>query len=712
MTSRTFRYVLVAAALAALLAAPAAGQVKDYRKIKHPPLPEFKIPKPEIYTLDNGITVFLLENHELPLIEVEARIRTGSVYEPADKAGLAGITGQAQREGGTQSMSGDEIDEFLADRDAFVETGVGQEVGFASMDCLRDDFDDVFKLFHDVLRHPVFAEDKIEVAKTQANSGIARRNDDVGQITSREFRRLVYGEDSPLARNTEYATISAITRDDLVAWHKKYYHPNSILLGVVGDFDSEPMKQKIEATFGSWPKGPAFNEPEVDYKQQEQGGVYFIPKEDVTQANVRMGHLGISTRSPDYFAVQVMNEVLGGSFASRLFSNVRSEKGLAYSVFGSVGSAFDHPGICQVGLQTKSETMAEAVEALKEEVTGIINNPPTDEELTRAKDSILNSFVFNYASKSRILNQQMTYAYYGMPADFLEQYRSNIEKVTRADTARVAKEYIHPDKVTLLVVGKAEDFDRPVSTFGKVTAIDISIPPMPDTAPQIEKTAASLEAGSRLMAATAAKLGGETLAKTKAIRSSSTLAVNFGGQSMALSQSVVEVFPDKAHVVLKTPMGDQTVVLNGDQGFMIAAGQTRPMPSAMLEDQKKNLARDLQHLLRYADAPDLQAVAGGEETIDGAVCRVLAVSYKGADSRLWIGTEDKVVKQSYQGQHPMTRAPGTMEIFFSDYREIEGMLVPHKEVMLFNGDELATITLESFEVNPEIDDSLFESPSS
>ena len=178
---------------------------------------------------------------------MRATIRTGSDYEPADKAGLADIMGAVQRTGGTEKMTGDEIDDFLANRAAFVETGIGGDTGFASMNCLVDDFDEVFAVFADVLRRPVFDEEMIEVAKSQTKAGIARRNDSIQGIVGREFDRLIYGPDSPLVQMVEYSTLAAITRDDLIAWHEKYYHPNTVYLGVVGDFDSAEMKKKIEA---------------------------------------------------------------------------------------------------------------------------------------------------------------------------------------------------------------------------------------------------------------------------------------------------------------------------------------------------------------------------------------------------------------------------------------------------------------------------------
>jgi len=699
---------LVALLAFVMTAGSALAQVKDHRDIKYPKLPEFKVPSPETYKLKNGMTVFLIEDHELPLIRVTARVRSGSNYEPAEKTGLGDIFGQAHREGGTSSMTGDEIDDFLEARAAFIETGMGGDVGTASMNCLTDDFSEVFSLFKDVLLDPVFDEAKIELAKRQVKTGIARRNDNVGSIVGREFNRLMYGADSALGRNTEYATVAAVTRDDLIAWHKKYYHPNNVYLGVSGDFDSAKMKETIEKTFGEWPEGPAFDEAEVAYRKPSPG-VHFIEKTDVTQANIRLGHLGIETGNPDYFAVQVMNEVLGGSFASRLFSNVRSEKGLAYNVFGGIGSSFTRPGVFRVGLSTKSSTMGEAVDALKEEVDGIINNPPNDDEMQRATESILNSFVFNYTSVGQILGQQMTYAYYGMPADFLEKYRSNIEKVTGADVARVAKKYIHPDQMALLVVGKAEDFDRPVASFGEVNEIDISIPPPPDTAPKLTRTPQSLEAGAKLFARTAGVIAGSG-AKIKSIKSDATLVVKMGGQSMSLGQSVVTELPDKLTTTMRTPMGEQKIVINGDRGMVFAGGQQQPLPDSAVADRLSDLNRQLLFLVNGLGDEGLEAVAAGSEDVDGAPCEIVAVTFGGSESRLWVAADGTVAKQVYQGKHPMRGTPGTIEVRFSDYREQDGRMIPYKQTMLFEGEELGSMEVDTIAINPELEAGTFEIP--
>jgi len=479
MTARIAARLAAAGIAIALVSLPAASQVKRYSDIKSPALPAFVVPQPVTFTLPDGLRVFLMEDHEIPVISVRTIIRTGSFYEPQDKIGLARLTGTVQRTGGTTSMPGDKIDDFLEARAAFVETGIGGDAGSATMNCLKQDFDDVFKVYLDVLRNPVFSQDKLDLAKVGSNAAIARRNDNVGGITGREIARLGYGADSPFVSLEEYATIAAITRDDLAAWHKTYYHPNNMMLGVSGDFDSKAMRKTIEKAFASWPKGPAFTGAPVAYRTAPNPGVFFIEKPDVTQVNIAMAHLGIEQKNPDYFAVQVMNEVLGGGFSGRLVNSIRTKKGLAYSVGGGLGSALNRPGLMRLSMQTKSASIYDAIAALKEEVAGIVTNPPTDDELAQAKESILNAFIFNYDSKAGILGQQMTYAYYGLPSNYLETYRTNVEKVSKDDVVRVAKKYVHAEDLAILVVGKAADFPKPLDTLGKVTTLDITIPKKP-----------------------------------------------------------------------------------------------------------------------------------------------------------------------------------------------------------------------------------------
>jgi len=456
----------------------ASEQKSELSQIKIPPLPAFQPQEPKRIQLSNGMVVFLQEDHELPLVGGLMRIRGGSVYEPAEKTGLTDVYGTVWRTGGTKTKTGDQLDDFLEARAAKVETTANDDSTIISFDCLKGDFNDVFAVFNELLREPAFRPDKIELTKRQLFGIISRRNDEVDDIVRREAVKLAYGKENPYARIDEYATVAAVTREDLVSWHDKYTVPANIIFGVYGDFDAAQMEQLIRKTFESWPAGTRVEEPKIDF-QSAKPGIYFVSKEDVNQSSIQLVGLGIERKNPDYYAVTVMNEILGGGFASRLFVNLRSKLGLAYSVGGGVGSSWDHPGMDNFAAATKSSTTKEMLEGLRHELKDLVVNPPTPAEMKRAKDSILNSFVFNFDSKQKVLSEKMRYQFYGYPLDFLETYRSQIEKVTIDDVNRVAKKYVHPENYPTLVVGNSAEIGNQLTSLGPVTPVDISIPPPP-----------------------------------------------------------------------------------------------------------------------------------------------------------------------------------------------------------------------------------------
>ncbi len=463
----------------AVFAAPrAAAQATDWQQIPIAPLPAFHPQEPRRIELPNGMIIFLQEDHELPLIDGTARIRGGSREEPASKTGMLDIYGEVWRTGGTRSQTGDQLDDYLEIRAAKVETSNGADSTSISWSCLKADFNDVFKVFGDLLREPEFRADKIDLAQKEMFDSISRRNDDVHEIAGRESAKLAYGKNNPYTRQSEYATVAAVSRQDLIAWHQAHVQPNNIILGVVGDFDSAAMEAKLRERFGSWPKGPAVKPPEIRFEPAKPG-YYLIAKSDVNQSNIRMVELGIRRDNPDYFATQVFNEAFGGGFSSRLFKNIRTAKGLAYDVGGGVGTAFDHPGIVRLSMGTKSASTVESIQAIYDEIDALKTNPISDDEIKRAKDSILNSFVFNFDSPEKVLRERMAYEFYGYPADFLERYRTGIEKVQKADVERAAEKYLHKDQLAVLVVGNTSEFDKPLSALGPVTNVDITIPPPP-----------------------------------------------------------------------------------------------------------------------------------------------------------------------------------------------------------------------------------------
>lgn len=472
--------VLFSFLIALLIAAPSSGsqlaaQTAGWKQIPIPKLPPFKPAQPKRIELPNGMVIFLQEDHELPLIDGTARIRGGERDVPAAKIGLIDIYGEAWRTGGTKTQTGDQLDDFLEQRAAKVETEPGADAVSIGWSCLKEDFDDVFRVFDDLLRNPEFRADKIEIAQKGLYDGISRRNDDASQIAGREAAKLVYGANSAFARVPEYATVAAVTRKDLVEWHAAYVHPNNIILGVVGDFDSAKMEARLREAFGSWPRGPAYKKPEIK-PEPAKPAYYLVEKTDVNQSDIQMLSLGITRRNPDYYAISVFNEAFGGGFSSRLFGDIRTTRGLAYAVGGGIGSSWDHDGMLRLMVRTKSATTFESIQALDDEIASLASRPIGDEEIQTAKDSILNSFVFRFDSPEKVLHEKMAYEFYGYPLDFLENYQKEIEKVTKADVARVAAKYLHRDKMAVLVVGNPAEFDKAPAALGPANRIDITIP--------------------------------------------------------------------------------------------------------------------------------------------------------------------------------------------------------------------------------------------
>ncbi|HEV2645204.1 MAG TPA: pitrilysin family protein [Acidobacteriaceae bacterium] len=409
-------------------------------------------------------------------------VRGGSRDEPAQKVGLVSLYGQSWRTSGSTKTSGDLLDTQLAAKAARIETGGGQALTSLHWSSLKGDFDSVFGSAVDLLLHPAFNESKLQLAKRQSAARISRRNDQAPAIASREAIKLVYGADSPYARVSQYATIAAVKLDDLKAWHDRTVVANNMMVGVYGDFDSAAMEAKLRAVFDPLPRGTVVQTPKLDFPGPKPG-VYFVDKPDVNQSTVFMVGLGTRQDNPDFYALSVMNDIFGGGFASRVFQNVRTRLGLAYEVGGEFSADFDHPGIFYGVAATKSASTVPATQAVLQEIGRLKTSPPTAAEMHRSKDDLLNSFIFNYDTPEKTLGEQVTLAFYGYPPDFLERYKDGIEHVTAADVTRVANQYIDVSKLAVVVVGNGSEIKPPLADLGKVTNIDISIPPPPGGKP-------------------------------------------------------------------------------------------------------------------------------------------------------------------------------------------------------------------------------------
>ena len=684
---------------------------KPHEGLVFPPLNQPQPPVPQRVELDNGMIIYLLEDHELPIVDISARIRTGAIYEPEDKIGLAAIAGAVMRTGGTTSKTGDELDEILENLAASVEVGIGGDSGTASMSVLEEDLDTGLEILADVLMNPAFREDKIDLEKVQHRSGIARRNDNTRSITSREFRKLIYGADSPYARTTEYATINSITRDDLVAFHARYFRPNNTILGVLGDFDSEEILGKIREAFKGW------QPREIDLPQKPKvpegmaRSVALVTKDDVNQTNIRMGHVGWLRSNEDYPALVVGCQILGIGFSSRLVNSIRVEKGLAYSVGNNYGAGYDVPGVFLISCGTKSESTVTATEAILAEVERMRVEEVSDEELKQAIDGFMNSSVFDYDSKGEILSRALRYAYYDYPQDFVEQLMAGIRNVTKSDVKRVVAKYMHPDQFTILAVGKASDFDKTLDSLGEVAEIDITIPsPSPEPVPEAGEGDVA-KAREILAAAIDAHGGLENLKQVKTIVSSGEIVMHTPGGTMTLDGQVTVVLPSKARydvtfqgmgMTMSRVLGEQSAWMETPQG-------TQTMPEAFAEEGRNGLFRLNPQLLTYVSNADAAVQYLGEEDVNGKMADAVLVSDTPAGSiKLFIDQETKyIVKKAFQalGQQG---DPVQREEFPGDHRDISGVKIAFSVVSIDNGEKAAEVTLSEVTINAEVDESIFE----
>ncbi|MGC1978822.1 MAG: pitrilysin family protein, partial [Candidatus Sulfotelmatobacter sp.] len=595
----------------------AAAQAANWKQIPIPPLPAFHPQQPKRIELSNGMVIFLQEDHELPLIDGSARIRGGSRDEPANKVGLVDIFGEVWRTGGTKTQTGDQLDDFLEVRAAKVETGGGSDSTTIGLSCLKGDFDDVFKVFADLLQNPEFRADKLDLAQKQAQDSISRRNDEVGEIAARESAKLAYGADNPYAREPEYATVAAVTRQDLIDWHHTYVHPNNVILGISGDFDAAAMEAKLRAAFESWPKGPELPKDDIQYHPAKPG-YYLIPKEDVNQSNIRMVTLGITRNNPDYYAITVFNEAFGGGFSSRLFNDIRTRRGLAYHVGGGIGANFGHPGIQDFSMGTKSQSTIESIRALDEDIDDLAKKPITDEEIKHAKDAILNAFIFRLDSPDKVLSERLTYEFYGYPSDWLDKFPAEIQKVTAADVNRVAAKYVHRDQLAVLVVGNTKEFDKPLSSLGAVKEIDITIPPPPGAKEEENaKPTASNEEGKALAAKVVAAMGGETkLGAIKSVKAELTVTQKTPQGEFPIQMETVIVYPDHLHAEMQTPNGTVNIVVTPDAAFMAIPGQgLRDFPASQKAESLEQIKRDPIFIASHANDPSMFFRADGTEKV-------------------------------------------------------------------------------------------------
>jgi zinc protease len=668
----------------------------SYKDLKFGPLKELALPKIEQSTLPNGMKIYLLENHELPLIRGLALVRTGNLFDPADKVGLAEVTGSLIRSGGTTAKTGNQLDEELENIAASVESQISESYGSVSFSTLKEKTDEVLGTFHDVLTDPAFREDRLDLLKTQLRSGISRRNDDAHGIAQREFSSLIYGPKTPYGWQLEYATVDNIKRDDVAAFYKRYYFPSNVILAVQGDFSAPEMKAKLEKLFAAWnaqqPPVPPFPKVQSD----EKPGIHVAVKTDVTQTNLVLGQLGGQLNSKDYPALEVMADILGGGFQSRLFQKVRTQLGYAYDVSAGWEADYDHPGTFEISSSTKSASTAATLKAIDAEVQRIRMTEVTDDELNSARQTVINGFVFNFDTPSKTLNRLLTYRYYGYPDDFIFQYQKAVEKVTRADILRVAKQYLDPAKFVIVAVGNPKDFGTPLTSLGlPVSDIDLTIPAPKSSQVRTPNPAAAAgppqPKGAALLAKMAQAMGGEpSLSSIKDMTQKAELNLDQAAGGLKVSETEFWLAPDTYRDENTLPFGKVVTYFDGKTGWAASPQGVTDLPAEERKQMDLELFRNWPLLLASAKDPNRQIKDEENGTI--------RISDKAGNSVVLAidPATGLPLSQSYAEGGPSGQ--DVLETY-AEWQDTNGVKFPHKITISQSGKHFADVKVISVAIN-------------
>jgi zinc protease len=693
--------------------APASAQIDpkfDPSKLSTPPLHPIPVLKPERFALPNGIVVFLLEDHTLPVVTGAANLKASPLWIPAGKVGVGRLTGDVMRSGGTAAHSGDWLDDRLAAIGASISTGITLDMASAGFRCLSDNTSEVVGLFAEVMRAPAFPQDKIDLVKVAQRQEIASRNDEMIPLLVRVATQAVYGKDSPFARQPEYATVEAIERKDCIEMHRAAFEPSRLVLAVYGDFKSAEMKKLLTAKLADW-KGakvplPALPALPTDIKSR----LVFAPKEDVTQSGIILTHLGLRVDDPDYPSMDVMQMGLGGGFQSRLVNRIRTERGLAYATGAGAGEGYQRPGLFIAYSLTKSESTMVALDLLREEVGKVVQAPFTPQEMETAKQSVQNLFVFNFEEPSAVLSRMAFFEAIGYPQDFLQRYQQALQTVTAQSVLEASRRKIHPDHMISVVVGKEKDFDRKLETAGlPVERVDITIPAPASKVSVGAATPEALAKGQEWLARAAELAGGSAAwAAIKSVGIEQEGTITIQGQTMTLGTSASWVLPNQWLIVQKLPMGEIKQGFDGTTGWISMMGQVQDHPKTAGQ-VKEEYERSYFHVFGHPKELEVQAL-DEPKTIDGVAYHVAFVKSDIVKNwMLYFAPDGALARMDFTADGP--KGPALQTEIVSDWKAAGPVQYPRSVAVMIDGQPMMTGKVTEAKINPPLSADLFKKPS-
>ncbi len=426
------------------------------------------LPKPQEATLSNGLRVALLEDHKLPMFTLQMSIRGGGLADPPARHGLAMVTAALLREG-TKERSSRDIAEQLATLGAVLSASATPSSGETAINVtgLSEHADAIFSLAADVVRHPQFPAQELEKFRTRYLSSLQYQRSLPGFLAREQFMQAVYGDHPGSHVVPPEAALQSLTREDLAAYHDKYYRPNNTILIAHGDLTLKELVAKLERVFGSWPKGEVEAVPLPSLSPPSKARVVLVDRPGSVQASLWVGGLGIERNSDDYFPMLVMNRILGGGPASRLFLNLREDKGYTYGVSSLfTGSTF--PGFVAAVTDVRTAVTEGAMHELTAEIRRIGTQPVSAQELQDAKRALVGGFALSLESPQALIGNLLVQKIYGLPSDYWDRYPQRVESITAAEVQRVARKYYDPERLQIVAVGDGASLRKVLAQYGEV----------------------------------------------------------------------------------------------------------------------------------------------------------------------------------------------------------------------------------------------------
>ena len=741
------RLTIATLVFAAVCPLPAQAQVRDWPSERPPralPAREVKFPPYSVRTLPNGLQVIAVSQNEQPAVSLRLIVRAGGAQDPADKPGVATLAA-ALLDQGTATKDAEQIASAIDSIGGALGTGAGSDLSFVQAVVMKDSLGMALDMVSDVVRHPVFAPDEIERQRQQMISGLKVSYDDPDYLAGVVFDRVVYGA-HPYGRpdSGTPTSIASISRQDLLSFHKAWYGANNAILAIVGDVTAEEAFAGAERAFGSWEKAPN-TAPRADDPPPSTRRVVVIDRPGAVQTEIRVGNIGLPRKHPDYLALDLAIKILGGEGGNRLHRVLRSERGLTYGASADTNALKD-AGDIVADTDTRSETTGEALRLIVDEFWKLQRERVSARELSDAQAYLTGSFPLTIETPSAIALQVLNAVFYGLDLNELQTFRERVNAVTADDIQRVAKLYLHPDRLSIVLVGDASVFAKQLAgagfdQFERVPLADLDLaaadfrrhvtpsgrleapiePPFGGPAARLEPAAYQTTAPPRAPPASAASAqdlidravratgGADKLRSIKTVKASATMSVSVAGGGPVDLQTVTSIrYPGSFRMDTTTPEGPLVQVFHNGEFWVKTAQGTREAPASVADEMRANVQRDsiglliglLDRKMTAARVPDVEVGGRAMPAIEvkGPTMAPLTIVFDPATAL--------IVRQRYRAHGAQGPAVETEEEF-SDFRDVSGLKVPFSAVLRVAGQVTVRRTLHRVEYNVALDPALF-----